>query len=96
MEQSRISGTGDPPQAGGVNPLDTMARRAYFKARLTYLGVWDESKWDEIAVLAEEVASIELCQDGYRSVPRAFFDYSIDNMVWEKYGELLYHVKCIC
>ncbi|CVL13191.1 uncharacterized protein FPRN_09968 [Fusarium proliferatum] len=62
-----------------------MARRAYFKARLTYLGVWDESKWDEIAAMVEDVASIELCQDGYRSVPRAFFDYSIDLMVWEKY-----------
>ncbi|KAM5378166.1 hypothetical protein ACJA88_005900 [Fusarium oxysporum] len=41
------------PQAGGVHPLDTFARRAYLRAHLEFFRVWDEAKWEGLSKTAE-------------------------------------------
>lgn len=73
------------PRAGGVNPLDTVARRAYLRAFLQYHRIWDEPSWEKFFREAEEWMCVALTQKGYRSISLMFFDHSVDEYAWEMY-----------
>ncbi|SCV54008.1 uncharacterized protein FFB14_13421 [Fusarium fujikuroi] len=73
------------PKAGGVNPLDTVARRAYLRVFLQYHRIWDEPSWEKVSRKAEEWMCGALTQKGYRSISLVFFDHSVDEYAWEEY-----------